>query len=290
MSILIRFEDSYGCRSLFNHSNSILKSYDINYSLCNTGIFKISKRLVDNYDYIICVFDLDSFDGKSFALTSDVLRSQLKKYFYSENSIKPCFRNKIILIPVYFCYETMTLYSSYIKNILSSLDDYSKLSPELLFDYKSNVIKIVTSINKVLNNKTTKTWYPQVFYKSYSKSVLKLLSISFGFCVDDTLYNKLGDNLFDKNEDVLYDWFNLKGLNDFTDSIIIGLENSYYNRFFYKILTLDDLNELENLVLEENLQYIYSDLDRYNKDLVKSSEYVKDLASYFREYVYKYNE
>ena len=53
MNILIRFEDKYGCKTLFINSNSCLKGADIDDSLGNSGVFKITKRQASNYDYIM---------------------------------------------------------------------------------------------------------------------------------------------------------------------------------------------------------------------------------------------
>ena len=58
MNILIRFEDRYGCKTLFSYSQSCLVKCDIVASLGNTGVFNITKRLASSYDFIICVFDL----------------------------------------------------------------------------------------------------------------------------------------------------------------------------------------------------------------------------------------
>lgn len=63
MNILIRFEDNYGCSTLFNYSTSALltcSGLETVSGLGNAGVFNVSKRVSDYYDFIILVFDLDS--------------------------------------------------------------------------------------------------------------------------------------------------------------------------------------------------------------------------------------
>ena len=53
--------------------------------------------------------------------------------------------------------------------------------------------------------------------------------------------------------------------------IISGLSKSNYNKLFYKILTLNNLEELNDLVLEKNLESIYKNLDNYNLEITNKS-------------------
>lgn len=302
MNVLIRFEDRYGCKTLFVNSNSCLVSSDISYDLGNTKVFKVSKKLASGYDYIIIVFDLDSADNLS--LTKEELIDLVSKNFYnSEGTLKDCYRDKIILIPVYFCYETMTLFSSYIrdsilKSRLGNSDseklislykryyNYGVVSPEVLKDFALNINDICNKMNDFLFNKTSKTWYPQTFHKSYSKHSLKLMVKDLNLSTSDLVYKRLGDNLFDKHEDELYAWFNRVGVFDFPDTIIEGLSASKHNNYFYKLLTLTDENYLSSMILENTLNDILSDLDLYNKE-VRGLETTANIAAGLRNTIYK---
>ena len=90
MNILIKFEDSYGCKTLFEHTTSILNSNKTNVqvigSLGNTGVFKVSKREVAAVNYVIIVFDMDG--EKNSSLTSDELFSHLNKQIMKDGIIK----------------------------------------------------------------------------------------------------------------------------------------------------------------------------------------------------------
>jgi hypothetical protein len=75
----MRFEDKYGCRTLFEHSNSVLNNNSsvIRPGLGNKGVFKVRADDINMYDYTIIIFDLDAPD--TYSLTSEELINTLRK-------------------------------------------------------------------------------------------------------------------------------------------------------------------------------------------------------------------
>lgn len=93
MNVLLRFEDKYGCCSLFKYCNSILnsqfyKAENLNVSVengltCN-GVFFLDSNLIDNYDFVIIVFDMDNSEDGYGCLTTEILKQRLENFLVSK--------------------------------------------------------------------------------------------------------------------------------------------------------------------------------------------------------------
>lgn len=278
MNILIQFEDSYGCRTLFEHSNSILNNHadvKINGGLSNSGVFIVTKRMVQNYDYVIVVFDMDS--PTNFSLVSKELKVQLSKSILDKDgNIKATHANKIILIPIYFCFETLMLYSKQLQTIIKNADscddcemiklikmyksyyDYSKINPENMKNIKNNIIDIQKSANKITGNTNySNTWLPQQFHTSYMKQLFKYTYRE----------KRLSDEIFKKKEKELFHIINNSNelsVSNILNDLYMGADK---NKYIVRLLTLNDMSELSKMTIENNLEYIYNELDNYNFEL-----------------------
>lgn len=281
MNTLIKFEDKYGCATLFNKVSPLdVNEYNIQSDLCNTGVFRVTKNEAINNTRIVIVFDLD--DDDNLSLTGESLRDRLSKFIITENSIKNVYKNKIILIPVFICYETLYLFSQYVKEVLSNIDtyedtetvrlikafkkyyDYSILNPEHTDGLKHKLQSIRDDIDNITEQPKMKgKFLPQHFHKSYSKQILKLM---FRDIVNS--YEN-GDKILDKNVDEFLNQLEATGNKEFIISIVDGLGNkAILNKELYKLLTVQDIAELDSLVLtRESLNNLCKKLDSYNKRL-----------------------
>lgn len=108
LNISIRFEDTYGCYTLFRNSPSILNndtSIEISGALGNGNVLKIKENAISKNDFVIAVFDLDG--TRDISITSQDLRKTLERHIIdSEGNINEQYKNKLILIPVFFAFET----------------------------------------------------------------------------------------------------------------------------------------------------------------------------------------
>lgn len=116
MNVLIKFEDEYGCYSLFNYCKSVLNNEynDITNGWGCNGVFNLNSVEWRQYDYIILIFDMDDSEKGLGCLTVDVLKQRLEKFSgIGDNDVKVrmAVQNKLILIPVFFCFETIPLFS-----------------------------------------------------------------------------------------------------------------------------------------------------------------------------------
>lgn len=284
VNILIKFEDSYGCKTLFEHTKSILNSNKLNVeivgSLGNTGVFRVPKGEVNCYDYVILVFDMD--DVNNVSLTSDELSKHLNKYIMKNGLVKPEYANKVILIPTFFCFESIYLFSKEFQNTIKNIEklgnrtehklvklykqyyDYNSLNPENLDNIDNKLSNIKIEAQNIAGSNTSGRWYPQRFHISYSKQLLKIL------CVNQNKYQGCNvEKIFVKHEDKLFDnllkyesWFRV-------EDIVSGLEKqAKFNELFCKLLTLQEVSTLSEMTLENNLKLINDLLDWYN-DCIK---------------------
>lgn len=277
MNVLIRFEDRYGCCTLFNYSSSVLHGVaNIVNNLGDDGVFNVFKRDANEYDYIVLVFDLD--EQVKMSLTSEILHKKLKKYIMNNNGdIKESYANKIVLIPVFFCYETLYLFLPQLQNIIKNIDsygnsqakelikiykkyyDYSKINPELLFNAAKNLESIKDDVAELTEQKSKEKWLPQKIYLSYSKQLLKMKyhDILKQYNYSDKIYEKDEDNLFET----------LKKYNcsfDVNDMISAICSQYIYNYWINRLLSMSSCEELKELTLENTLHNIDEALDAYN--------------------------
>lgn len=140
MKVYIRFEDTYGMADFY----SILKQVDlpenassvsqvggklwIRRSLGIRGIFNIQRKELqliesEQIDIVICVVDLDNYEGDKAALLS---ATSVQKYFKVLNDeiqkVKEC---KVVFVPVTYAAETLMLYVLY-NCILNPIEVVSK--------------------------------------------------------------------------------------------------------------------------------------------------------------------
>lgn len=291
MNILIKFEDSYGCKTLFEHTTSILnpKKTSLNPnktnvqvigSLGNTGVFKVSKREVAAVDYVIIVFDMDG--DKNSSLTSTELFNHLNKQIMQVGVIKPEYINKVILIPTFFCFETIYLFSDKFQNTIRNINslgnrtehklinlykqyyDYGVINPENLNNIEKVLPDIEIAAHEIAGSTSGKQWTPQRFHASYSKQLLQVM------CINKNKKNKYEGYTFDKiivkHEDILFryllgnePWFKV-------EDIISGLQlQGIFNKMFCELLTLQNLSKLSEMTIDNNMKLITELLDLYNE-------------------------
>lgn len=280
MNILIKFEDTYGCKTLFEYSTSCLRkhdSIDILGGFGDSGVFTITKKVVSSYDYIILVFDLDS--QVNMSLTSEELMHRLKQSILVQDTgvIKDNYKNKIILIPIFFCFETLYLYSEQLKRIIAEINtlkecqakqiiekyktyyDYSILNPENMDGIANKLGCIENGIQIITGAISKHKWYPQKFHLSYAKQLLKLI------CKDIDI----SDKIFEKQEDKLFELISQEKLPIDISAIYNGIhKEAYYNKYINDILFMTDIEtQLPNMVIEKTLDIIKRELDEYNKHI-----------------------
>lgn len=284
MNIWMRFEDSYGCATLFQYSNSFLNSEKLNVKIDdgfgNSGVFKIAKRDAERYDYIIVIFDLD--DNKNYSLTSEsLLDSMSRNILKSDYTIKPYYLNKLILVPIFFCYETLYLFLGQFQNLIKdiyklektepvklielykSYYDYSRIHPESMYGIVKDLDKIkmeMLHIQNMVKQKENK-FYPQHFHREYGKQLMKI-------CFKEVV-EKHGDKILVKKEEELFKELQRITKGSFVDTFITDIGNKNINNDnFYKLLTIQNVNGLKNMVLtEEALKNICKRLDDYNSSI-----------------------
>lgn len=281
MNILIQFEDDYGCYSLFRESNSLLNcnndlslNVDVTHGKSATGVFKIAKHRAKAYDYIILVFDLDSKDN--YSLTGNELVQHLYPAVLFGDTlfeVREEFENKVILVPVFFCYETLVLFSKYLQGLLSDIAsvesnetvrllqlykqyyDYSKDSPEDLHNICSVLPQIVDKVHSITGYGNSTAWLPQTFHASYAKSLLK-------FAYGDLTSN---DKIFKKHEDQLFPLIKAtKGRMYISDWLNELSSYTELNNGFATILNLKDIQDLRALTIEKVMSKICTQLNTYN--------------------------
>lgn len=276
MNILIRFEDIKGCHSLFDYRmSSYFKNCNlkVTYGLGNKTLV-INKRIIDYYDLIICVFDLDSIDKGGLMISEERFRKLTGNLLLK--------LDKIVLIPVFFCFETILLYCYQFKNIIHQIKtyqeyfgdfrdevllnyidlyDYSQLSPDNLNDYYSKII---------LNNINNKLLYPQQFQQNYIKQLLL------------NMYNNVDIFILNRNfksiDKLLKYLESLKPINNNThitmDLILDCFEKvSDYNDEFRNLLYTEDLCEMKKYSGKENYDRILILLYDYRAELYSLRDY-----------------
>jgi len=255
MNILLQFEDKHGCSSLFkNYFPECEKYLDFNNGLSNSGVFSIEGSLLANYDLTIFVYDLDSYGDGSLMLKEE-------SFDAATNWMLP-YIDKIVFIPVFFCFETLVLFSYQFKEILSNNNaltkvllhyakyyDYSKVIPEVLYNYKNNL----NGVSKY--NQDKNIFYPQMFHQEYLKNLLQVMYPNISA-------KKLEDKFKNKKLEIIT---NISEKNIYIDHIEVPQKNfmlSSNENLFLLIFILTLYGS--GFILWKLLQYLYRDI--YNKE------------------------
>lgn len=260
---------------MFNYSTSALltcSGLETVSCLGNAGVFNVSKRVSDYYDFIILVFDLDS--PSTGSLTSKELLRFLQLSVLDSRTckIKSHYSNKIILIPVFICFETLYLYSSQLQNLLLNLSkvpqcfaknilsvyreyyDYSKINPEVLTGIINVLPEIQNMVQMLSGQCNKKSWLPQKFHLSYTKNLLHILCMT----------SRVSDKIFNKHENELFAKMKNGELPIDLEQIYLGIkQNSVHNAYLAKMLFMQDIRQLELMTMENTLNTILSELDDY---------------------------
>lgn len=302
LNILMKFEDKYGCYTLFNRVNDISKidnaNIDIIAGLSNSLISTITKQEIENYDYILIIFDMDSTSNES--LTSKELMTQVEQLYNYEN---------IILIPVLFCYESLILYDNNIKAVLQDIQNnkekyrtrselfvkevlrYYNLidEPENLYNIDTTITKLKKYMEQLTGHTIDKKWYPQkihtLVYEGIMHAIFKYSNIDVYADTQNSTERNKKSKIFSKNEDKLFNElskYNIFGFEAWIKSI---QENTKLNEEFAKLLRLDkEIQNLEKITFDKMKYYICYKLDIYNRhikgeiqleELIINLEYVK---------------
>lgn len=264
MNILLQFEDKHGCSSLFkNYFPECEKYLDFNNGLSNSGVFSIEGSLLANYDLTIFVYDLDSYGDGSLMLKEE-------SFDAATNWMLP-YIDKIVFIPVFFCFETLVLFSYQFKEILSNNNaltkvllhyakyyDYSKVIPEVLDNYKNNL----NGVSKY--NQDKNIFYPQMFHQEYLKNLLQVMYPNISA-------KKLEDKF--KNTSKLLTYLNkhnqLIGLDHLTyDSILDGLlDYAKYNQEFLNLLQCSKIEDMIRYAGKTNYDRVVNLMNTYRNKL-----------------------
>lgn len=265
MNILLRFEDRYGCSSLFKNYFPEYKDCDcIDEGLSNSGVFSIERTFLDSYDLIIFVYDLDSYGNGNLMIGKDS--------FDEATNWMLSYIDKIVFIPIFFCFETLVLFSPQLRNLISMPSkfrrgdtantlvrykeqyDYSVLVPEFLDNYKEKMGLIKPDKD---------IFYPQEFHQSYMRELLRSLYLKAN---SDEIRKK------SKNIDLLFEYlkdFQLFGDNVLTyDSILNGLiDYAGYNQEFLNLLLCPNLDNMIQYAGKANYDRIVNLMDTYRINL-----------------------
>lgn len=291
MNILIHFEDSHGCASLFEYSKCF-KSNALNITvvqgLSNSGVYNISKAQFQKYDKIIVVFDLDAMGVKGVqsdvSLTSQTLLVHLKNKGIVDNNgnLTAKCQNKLVFIPVEFCYETINLYSDHLIGVLNNLDnynktqnieilkllksyyDYTKLHPEY-FDGAANIAEeIHTEICKITEDNLGDEWKAQQIHLSFSKNLLTTY-----FRVNN--YNLSSDSLCKKKETKLFLEMKSQNTELQPETMIDDFYNkAVVNKLFADLMMCQNEQDIETLCSKATLVEAIKLVDKYNKIIKKT--------------------
>lgn len=317
MNILLHFEDSYGCYSLFTYCQSVLNPKSCNISgisvlierglTCN-GVFAIDLEALDHYDYIILIFDMDGSEEGTSCLTPDILKQRLEKFSGIVNSdikIRTAIQNKLILIPVFFCFETIPLFSqelcSYLLEVeglkstrsLEMLDlfrsyyDICSQDPEVFEDilnsasnsYLDNIrIKVKEITGDVADN-----WTVQGFYATYYREILKSKFSKFneehnGF----SFFTGKDNKKMKKNTDYVFSTL-IEHKSKFNPyEILESFLSTYcqFNKYLQWLYSVQDLKELKSMTYKNTIDDIMKKIENYNRLLkgikVKNSKDKED--------------
>lgn len=278
MRILIRFEDAYGCASLFRECNKALKGVTIEDDISEGGVFKIAKSTIGDFDYVIAVTDLD--DSVNFSMTGQALRHKLEANITKDNKIKNAYIDKVIPIPVFICYETLYLYAETARNIIKDIDlygntasvklikeykkyfDYSLLNPEYTTGLADRLQDIKTSMYSVTEQLKKKGITTQRFHQTYSKQILKIM---FADLIES---KRLDENVLDKCEDIFFEILDTFGRKDkLINEIVSGMSiMAEHNKRFLRLLNCKEIIELNDFILtEDRLEQLCTELDDYNR-------------------------
>lgn len=294
MKILIQFEDNYGCRELFSYCSSVLNSEEFKVTDGNgcTGVFRLSNKQLLYYDYIFIIFDMDNSEDGHSVLTPELLTQRLIN-FSGLNSKKrnTLVRNKIILIPVFFCFETIPLFSGKLQYFIDTLTDkesrkeieilkvYKKhynisiINPELFKDilnynsehYIANIQSEVYTITHSVN--AGKTWNVQRFYASYYKNLLEAILASLYKNEDDFKLNSIEilkrENLVFKT---LLEYQCPFNPYEILDSFL--KTTCQFNIYLQRLYSIKDLADLKSMTYENTIEDIMQKIKKYN-DLLK---------------------
>lgn len=294
MNVLIRFEDKFGCFSLFKHCDSALhdKCNDISGGWGCNGVFKINIKTLHQYDYIILIFDMDGSEEGVDCLTPAILKQRLEKCSGITNSdikIKAALQNKLILIPVFFCFETIPLFSqelcSYLLEVeglkstrsLEMLDlfrsyyDICSQDPEVFEDilnsasnsYLDNIrIKVKEITGDVADN-----WTVQGFYATYYREILESKFSKFneehnGF----SFFTKEDKKKMRKNTDYVFSTLIEHESKFNPHEILESFLSTYcqFNTYLQWLYSVQDLKELESMAYKNTIDDIMQKIEDYN--------------------------
>lgn len=295
MNVLIRFEDRYGCRILFEEVSELYDPIKGNTEggLSDAGVFLMSNIDINLYDRVVMVFDLDS--NKDASLIGDELKDRMSEFILDENTLKlnSDYKDKIILIPIFICYETLYLYANIIRQLIDNIHlykdtrsvklikaykkyyNYSKLTPEYTTGLADNLQDIQSDMERITGNIGNTDLRTQGFHKTYGKQALITK-------FKDIIYeHKLGEKLADKHEYELFKTLDAHGRKDsLIQDIVFGMDiMAKHNKRFLRLLTCQDISELDDLILTDSLlDDLCTELDEYNK-LIRMKMTLQDLQA-----------
>jgi len=296
MNVLLRFEDRYGCYSLFKYCKSILNSglcgIGIENGLTCNGVFEVEAALLDNYDYVILIFDMDNSEDGMGCLNSKILKSRLQKFSGlndKDSDLKSAIKDKLILIPVFFCFETIPLFSHELQSYLLEVEGLKATqSLEMLELFRSfydicyqdpevfeNILDI-TSKNyldnirlkvKEITGVATEKWTIQKFYATYYKEILKTKFSKFneghnGF----SFFTEKNKNKMKKNSDYVFETLiNYKSsFNPYEILQSFLAAHCQFNTYLQWLYSVQDLKELESRTYRNTIGNIIQKIENYN--------------------------
>lgn len=297
MNILIQFEDTFGVYELFKRYNKGISGYNVKVenNISSPGILVTSRSTIaknSSIDKIIIVFDLDPISGRD-TLDGSKLRDLLRKWLLDKDyRIKPLYVNRVVLIPSFYCYETLYLYSYIFKDVIKICNeedeeidhkiitlykkyyDYSKINPESLFNI-NNIIECIRLEVSALKN-TSQNWTIQKFHQAYTEQILRSL-------FRNVSHDKDLRQIFIKKEDRMFDAIDRLENNytskELIDSIVDGMKRqSIHNYRLCKLITATSIDSIKSMILtDESLEELCKELDEYQSSIQGIKKDICDL-------------
>lgn len=241
---------------------------------------------------------MDGSEEGSSCLTSDILKNRLRKISeFNDRAIQ----DKLILIPVFFCFETIPLFSHILQsylleigglkssqslkllNLFRSHYDICSENPEVFKNIlcessKTSLDSIRTEVKNITGN-VAKNWTVQKFYASYYKEFLRSKFSKFnekqnGF----SFFTKEDKSKMKKNSNYVFKTLVEHNCLFNPHEILHSFLNTEceFNTYLQWLYSVQDLKELKAMTYECMINDIEQKIIKYNNLLKGISNQIND--------------